>query len=176
MCCLHENRNTPALSISEAKGTFFCFAGCGGGGILQAVVAFGLAANHTEAAAFLAERHLIPATDSSRGSARDREPFVPPTKYTHAVELEDEPRYFRTAALLDMYDAIGPIAMRAVRDRIAVMRRQRDDTERERFLTVCASLARLTEITGRCAHGVVYRAACAECGRERYQRPIPGVA
>lgn len=136
-CCFHGDK-TPSLSLRESVGTFNCF-GCGAkGGLLHAVVAFGLAADLSEASHWLAERRLIAPSDGSKAS-RERTPFVAPATYTNYAALDDESRYFRTAALLDALDMIGPIALRAARDHIAVMRKQRDDARARRFESVLQS-------------------------------------
>ncbi len=143
MCPLHANRNTPALSISDASGLWNCHAGCGGGGLLDAPVAFGLANDRSGSARWLSERRLIPDADRARGAQSDRV-FVPRATYTRYADLDDASRYFRTAALLDAYDVIGPIALRAARDYIATMRYQRERIEHDRFSATLASFARYT--------------------------------
>ena len=144
MCPLHKNRNTPALSISDSNGVWKCFAGCGGGGILDVPIAFGLAADRTESSRWLAERLLIPATDTTRGANHNRAAFIPRVSYTKHSFLDDESRIFRTTALLDALDVIGPIALRAARDYIATMRFRRELAEHERIETTLASFRAYT--------------------------------
>ena len=143
MCPLHKNKNTPALSISDSNGVWKCHAGCGGGGILDVPIAFGLAIDRTEASRWLAERALIPPTDTTRGTKNDRA-FIPRVSYTKTALLDDDSRHFRTSALLDALDVIGPTALRSVRDYIATMRYRRELIDQEHLESTLASFRTYT--------------------------------
>ena len=143
MCPYHLNKKTPALSISEEKGLFHCH-GCGvKGGLLDAVIAFDLASNRTEASRWLAERALIPPSDTTRGTRNDRA-FIPRVSYTKTALLDDDSRHFRTSALLDALDVIGPTALRFVRDYIATMRYRRELIDQEHLESTLASFRTYT--------------------------------
>jgi hypothetical protein len=133
LCCFHEDR-LASLSISEAKGTFHCFAAsCGRqGGILAVPIAFGLARNVTDSSRWLAERNLIAKADHSLAGAPSA-PRATPRSYTRPEELPEELADLRRVALRDLVEEVGSIRFRAVRDAIAEIRAEREARGQRRF-------------------------------------------